>query len=154
MFIPDEEFKQIVKNTPLVNIDFVIENLDGNFLLGYRTNKPAKGSWFVPGGRIRKEETIEAAFRRISKDELNLKLDITKSEFLGVYEHFYCDNTFDESGFGTHYIVLAYKIGVDISIINFPKTQHNYFKWFSKEEVLSCFFVHENAKAYFNDLLT
>ena len=64
-----EDFISIVKNTPLVSIDLVIENKEGEILLGWRNNQPAKGYWFVPGGRIRKDENFRKAFNRILKTE-------------------------------------------------------------------------------------
>jgi NUDIX domain len=40
-----------------------------NVLVVLRTNEPAKGVYFIPGGRIRKTETVENAFMRILKNE-------------------------------------------------------------------------------------
>jgi len=40
-----------------------------DLLVGLRTNEPAKNYYFVPGGVIRKNETIELAFERILKAE-------------------------------------------------------------------------------------
>ncbi|WP_082016616.1 NUDIX domain-containing protein [Cupriavidus sp. IDO] len=37
-----------------------------------RRNPPAQDSWFVPGGRIRKDEPIAAALRRLLQEELGL----------------------------------------------------------------------------------
>ena len=64
----DKEFLNIIDKTPLVSIDLIIENPQGKILLGKRCNKPAQGYWFVPGGRIQKNETLEQAIRRISKN--------------------------------------------------------------------------------------
>ncbi|WP_338091415.1 NUDIX domain-containing protein [Sodalis ligni] len=52
----------------MVSIDLIIEDV-GEYLLGYRTNRPASGSWFVPGGRILKDENLETAFKRIISTE-------------------------------------------------------------------------------------
>ena len=149
MFVPEKEFKEIVKYTPLVNIDFIIKNDKGQYLLGYRNNSPAKDFWFVPGGRLRKGETIKKAFFRISHEEVGRVFWINESEFLGVFEHLYDENTFNDLNFGTHYIVLAYRINFSISFSNLPKDQHATFKWFAKEEILCREDVHENTKVYF-----
>ena len=54
-FLSKTDFSFIVKNTPLISIDFCI--LKGKkILLGKRLNSPAKDFYFVPGGRIRKGE--------------------------------------------------------------------------------------------------
>ena len=54
--LPKKQYIEVVKNTPLVSIDLIIEDTEGNILLGYRLNSPAKHTWFVPGGVIRKNE--------------------------------------------------------------------------------------------------
>jgi len=51
MFLSQEDFATVVRSTPLISIDLVVENERGEFLLGQRTNRPAQGYWFVPGGR-------------------------------------------------------------------------------------------------------
>ncbi|MEG1251614.1 MAG: NUDIX domain-containing protein, partial [Citrobacter sp.] len=64
MELPLDIFQTIVQNTPLISIDFIVKNERDEVLLGKRVNKPAKGYWFVPGGRIFKNETIFQAFKR------------------------------------------------------------------------------------------
>src|SRR3954466_13792753 len=54
--LSDAQFADVVRLAPLVSIDLVIRDPDGDVLVGLRTNAPAKGFWFVPGGRIRKNE--------------------------------------------------------------------------------------------------
>ena len=56
MFLDEGTFKSVIENAPLVSIDLVVKNSLGQYLFGYRTNRPAKGFWFVPGGRIHKGE--------------------------------------------------------------------------------------------------
>ena len=43
-----ETFKTVVASTPLVSIDLIVRNRQGQVLLGLRTNRPAQGGWFVP----------------------------------------------------------------------------------------------------------
>src|SRR5215218_457853 len=61
----DDTFKTIVRNAPLISIDLIIRDTCGKILVGMRTNEPAKGFYFVPGGVIRKNETLADAFSRI-----------------------------------------------------------------------------------------
>ncbi|EAP2228466.1 GDP-mannose mannosyl hydrolase, partial [Salmonella enterica] len=75
MFIPSDKFREVIKLTPLVSIDILIENENGEYLFGLRNNRPAKNQFFVPGGRIRKSEFIENAFKRISFAELGKEYD-------------------------------------------------------------------------------
>lgn len=81
MFLRQEDFATVVRSTPLVSLDFIVENSRGEFLLGKRTNRPAQGYWFVPGGRVQKDETLEAAFERLTMAELGLRLPITAGQF-------------------------------------------------------------------------
>ena len=61
--IPDDEWRTIFANVPLVSVDLVIEH-DGGVLLGKRENDPAKGEWFVPGAcRITARVVITGASR-------------------------------------------------------------------------------------------
>jgi hypothetical protein len=50
--LSDEDFAHIVGLVPLVSIDLIIRDANGNVLVALRTNEPAKGVYFVPGGRI------------------------------------------------------------------------------------------------------
>lgn len=65
-----EEFATVIRLTPLVAIDLVVRDPDGRVLLGRRTYEPARNLFFVPGGRITKNETRSAAFERLSREEL------------------------------------------------------------------------------------
>jgi colanic acid biosynthesis protein WcaH len=140
------DFKKIVELTPLISIDLIVRNRDGNILLGERLNKPAQGFWFVPGGRVLKGEALEVAFARLIKAELNSAL--ISSSFKGVYQHFYDDNVSGES-FGTHYIVLAYEILLDCDLGSLPTEQHSNYKWFEEDKLLQDKNVHLHSKWYF-----
>ena len=135
--LPEKVYTEVVKNTPLVSIDLIIEDADGNILLGYRLNNPAKHTWFVPGGVIRKNETFVEAFKRISENELGFKMELTDAVFIGVYEHLYSTNFTDTDDFGTHYIVNAFHIKITEKKIALPKAQHSKYWWASKEELLT-----------------
>jgi colanic acid biosynthesis protein WcaH len=51
-----ERFIELIRALPLVSVDLVLVRDGREVLLGLRTNRPAQGSWFVPGGRILKNE--------------------------------------------------------------------------------------------------
>ena len=92
MFLNEEAFATVVQSTPLISIDLIVENAQGEFLLGKRTNRPAQGFWFVPGGRVQKDEPLAEAFARLTQAELGLSLPMTAGRFYGVWQHFYDDN--------------------------------------------------------------
>ena len=128
MFLRPEDFATVVRSTPLISIDLIVENESGEFLLGKRTNRPAQGYWFVPGGRVQKDEPLASAFERLTLAELGVLLPMSAGEFYGVWQHFYDDN-FSGSDFSTHYIVLGFRLRVDASSLALPTEQHDDYRW-------------------------
>ena len=147
MFSEKELFSSIIGNAPLISIDLVVKNSENKILLGKRLNKPAKNSWFVPGGRIFKDEQIEDAFKRITKDEIGKAYDIKTAKFKGVYQHFYDDNVFNDN-FSTHYIVLGFELVIKEEL-SLGTIQHDKYKWFTQEELLNNKDVYTYVKDYF-----
>ena len=148
-FLKKSVFTTVIDSTPLVSIDLLIENTDGKILLGYRNNRPAKGYWFVPGGRIQKGESMDDAFQRLTQSEIGEVFKRENAIFLGPYEHFYDDYVFGED-VSTHYVVLGYKLICDIDLSTLPSAQHNEYKWFDKSEMLAHSHVHMHSKWYIN----
>ena len=134
MLLSESDFSEIVKNAPLVAIDFCIIR-GSRILLGKRINPPAKNFLFVPGGRIFKSELIKNALSRILKSELGMKIKKNNYKFiknLGIYEHFYDDNFLGNFNFSTHYIVIAYLIEYRNLIKNDEEIlsqQHSEYIW-------------------------
>jgi len=149
--LTDKEFLNVIDVTPLVSIDLVIRNENSQVLLGYRNNCPAQHYWFVPGGRVRKNERITAAFQRLCQTELRLDLSLEKARFLGVYEHLYADNFIGKPGITTHYVVLGYELRLQSSDSVELDDQHSQQHWWGEAELLSSSKVHANTKAYFDD---
>lgn len=144
-----ESFRQIVAGTPLVSIDLLVSNEQGQVLLGQRLNRPAQGFWFVPGGRIRKDEHMADAFLRITQDELGISLPLSVAKFLGPFEHFYTDN-FSGDDFSTHYVVLGYAMKLSVSDLSqLPSEQHCAYRWFDVDYLMQSDVVHQNTKFYF-----
>ena len=148
-FLGDDDFAHIVRYAPLVSIDVIIKDPKQNVLLGLRVNEPAKGQYFVPGGVILKNETIRAAFARILKAEIGSRTSLNEATFLGVFEHFYETNRFETPDYGTHYIVLAYRLNLKQRPSVEMDSQHSGIRWMSEAEILSAADVHPNTKAYF-----
>ncbi len=115
--------------------------------MGQRLNRPAKGLWFVPGGRILKNETLSDAFLRLTEAELGLPFKITEARYYGLYEHFYSDSVFGKRP-STHYIVNAFEFTVDTAL-DLPLAQHNKFQWLSESDLLQRDDVHCHSKWYF-----
>lgn len=142
-----EDFSSLIENGPLISIDLVVET-DSGFLLGKRTNRPAKGYWFVPGGRLYKNEPLADAIERIAYKEIHEHLSLKELEFLGVFEHFYADSFISEE-ISTHYVVLAYKVKLVSAPLSLPLEEHNEYGLFSRDEILENDRVHDHTKQYF-----
>ena len=71
-FLSDDDFRFVVRSTPLFALDLIIMDEYERVLVGLRVNDPAKGFWFVPGGRVTKNESLKTAFSRILFDETRL----------------------------------------------------------------------------------
>jgi colanic acid biosynthesis protein WcaH len=146
-----DDFARVVRHTPLVSIDLIVRNERSEVLVGLRTNEPAKGFWFVPGGRIAKGERIVHAFARLTEQELGQAMQLEAARFLGVYEHLYETNFAMEEGFGTHYVVLGYEIALQAPLVNLPDEQHSGYRWMDPRDILAAEEVHLNTKAYFHE---
>jgi colanic acid biosynthesis protein WcaH len=149
MTLGEREFLEVVERTPLVSIDLVVQDRAGRVLLGRRTREPAKNTWFVPGGRIRKNETLDAAFLRITAAELGAPLARSQASLLGVYTHLYETNFAEAPGIGTHYVVLAYAFSGAEVPQSLPAEQHSAYCWLSAAEALRHPEVHPHVLPYF-----
>jgi colanic acid biosynthesis protein WcaH len=148
-------FGLIVRHTPLISIDLLVYNQHNEVLLGLRKNQPARDSWFVPGGRILKDESIRDAFSRIALAETGIRVSIERANFHGVYEHFHPgDNFLGDPEFGTHYIVLAFELKPDDPLRIVPDSQHDNYRWVPVDELLNDPAVHRYVKNYFNGTVT
>lgn len=149
MNIEKESFLKVIDAVPFVSIDLVIQNERNEVLLGYRRNRPAQQTWFVPGGRIRKNERTQEALQRIARAELGITAP--QGKLIGVFDHIYDDNFFAEPGIGTHYVVCGYAMHIASSTQFVSDDQHSELKWWKLEELLRSTEVHANSKLYFID---
>ena len=151
LWMPPEDFIRLVELGPLVSIDLLVVNPKGKLLVGKRTNRPAQGFWFVPGGRIDKGETLEAAFARISEAELGRALDLQDATSAGSWTHLYDDNFMGRPGISTHYVALAYRVPLDLDLAALPAEQHGEYRWVapSDPDAGRADGIHDNTIAYF-----
>jgi colanic acid biosynthesis protein WcaH len=151
--LDSQDFMTVVRHAPLVSIDLFLRDRDGRVLVGLRRNATAKGLWFVPGGRIRKDERLDDAFSRICESETGIVRNRGDARFMGVYEHFYHgENAEGTPGVGTHYVVLAFELNGVPSTVSLSPTQHSASEWKEAAAVLSDANVHRNTKDMLKDL--
>lgn len=141
-----DKFRTVIEHTPLVSIDLIVET-EGQYLLGKRKNKPAKGYYFTLGGRILKDERLCDAAMRITAKETGYCHTLDDLVFQGVYEHHYPDSFVDEH-ISTHYVILAYRLHLS-DIANLPDCEHSEYQLFTKSELLDDPNVHPYVKDYF-----
>ena len=148
--VPRTAFKSIIRWAPIGSIDLIFLNRANEVLLGFRSNRPARNTWFVPGGRIFKGERIEGAMVRIARNETGIEIRPAQADFVGVFEHFYTNSVFSASrSLPTHYVVIAFKVRFKRDPKLHPDGQHRELRWFSPGDVLRTRSVHKNTKAYF-----
>lgn len=149
-FLDKEAFQTVIENTPLVSIDLLIRNECDEILVGLRNNKPAKGYWFVPGGRILKGESIQDAFSRITLSELSFKASLEDATYLGLYEHFYPDSACDgEKVITTHYVVSGFGLSMKKnSLSELPTCQHSSYRWVSEKDFTTDETIHVHSRWY------
>jgi len=113
--IPAEQYKRILEVMPILCVDVVIRNARGEYLLVRRANEPLKGQWWVIGGRVHKNETLEQAVIRKVRQETSL--DIRKMLPIGYYEETFKNNSIKlDTRFHAISVVFAVAIGNDVKI--------------------------------------
>ncbi|MBC7619256.1 MAG: NUDIX domain-containing protein, partial [Candidatus Saccharibacteria bacterium] len=138
-------FLSVVDAAPLVAMDLVVVRGGTEILLGLRNNRPAQGFWFVPGGRIRKNEPMQAALARVAQDELGLALASLPQPpvHIGAYEHFYADCFAGDVGVSTHYVVMGNLVqlpaGTELAAAD---AQHSALRWWPLAEAAQSAEVH------------
>ncbi len=147
--LTNEEFLAVIAKVPLVSIDLAVRDSERRLLLGLRTNEPARGFWFVPGGRIRKGETLDEAYARISINELGVETPRAHAQLLGVFTHRYETNFIGATQVDTHYVVIAYEIELALNLGTLPRTQHSDYRWWTLSDAAKSEAVHPNNLPYF-----
>jgi colanic acid biosynthesis protein WcaH len=152
MRISDGQFLEVIKNTPLVSIDLIVKDQEERILMGFRKNEPVKDTWFVPGGRIQKGETLDRSFERITSDELGITYTRDKARLIGVFDAIYDTNFLGIEGVGTHYVAIGYEIKPTPVPRAFPTGQHRSYQWFSPMDLENNDIrkmIHPNNYPYF-----
>jgi colanic acid biosynthesis protein WcaH len=122
--IPTALYTKILANFPIPCVDIIVIR-NKQFLLGKRKNKPAQGKWWLPGGRLHKNETVIKAAERKVKEETGLR--IKNPSFLAVEDTFFKDGRF---GTTTHTVNIVFAAKTNSKKLKLDK-QHSDLKWFS-----------------------
>ncbi len=111
-------YNKIRQLMPVACVDLLVVCV-GRLLLMKRSNVPAKGEWFTPGGRILIGESFTDAVERTLSEETGLKP--VKIEQKGVMSHFWPE---------VHTVTIIHKVDVlsDEVTLN---SEHQAYKWIS-----------------------
>ena len=148
MFIKDSLYKQILQNTTIITVDIVLLNKDKTqVLLFKRNNKPLKGEYYLPGGRIHKnEKLIDAAIRK-SQEEFNLDLTENELQFGGFTEEFYDETIYENTNL--HDINFYYYYVLEDSSKKLKlDPQHTNYKWFDIKELNLHTYIKDKLKSF------
>ncbi|MBI2602107.1 MAG: NUDIX domain-containing protein [Deltaproteobacteria bacterium] len=108
MRLNEEEYRRFLSTMPIVCVDCVVRRKsDGKFLLIKRKNEPLKGLYWVPGGRLLKNERLDDAVRRKMKEEIGVEVEILKH--LGYFEEFF-ERTEQNADSGVHSLSMVYLV--------------------------------------------
>ena len=102
--IPQDLYNDILLTMPISCVDVVIVH-NGQFLLVRRKDEPAKGKWWLPGGRVHKGELLKDCAKRKALDEVGINC------YVGPIVH--TEETMFETGVNgipTHSINVCYML--------------------------------------------
>lgn len=126
-FIPAPLYQQILVNLPIACVDIAIE-FEQKILLLKRKNPPAQGQWWLPGGRVHKGETLEAAALRKAQVETGLECCIEKMIYTG--ETIFTDGPMGIPVHSINVCFLAHPRNLNIQPV--PDRDHTDYQWCSQ----------------------
>lgn len=140
----EELFLLVSSLITIVNVDLLVYNDKGQFLLTWRDDPHCSQGWHVPGGCIRFKETCEERIRKVAQKELsisdiNFDKDPIKVFEIICHEHRDIENQNERA----HFITLVYKCYApsDFSLDHqsVKEGEAGYMKWFDHlpEKLLS-----------------
>ena len=133
----DELFLQISSLVPIVNVDLLVYNDKGQFLLTRRNDPHCGKGWHVPGGCIRFKETFEERVRKVAQNELGISQLLIEKEPIKVFEIIENElRPIEKQNERAHFITLVYRCHVDetyeINNGNLTEEDAGFIKWFDK----------------------
>ena len=125
-FIPEEEYQKIMKTMPVFCVDFMIRCKD-KILLIKRKEEPCKDVYWVVGGRLRFQETIEQLAERVQMKEIGRYFP--KFKLYGFSNSFFPNVP---NARATHTPTLLYVVDVEEIFDPIIDDNHSDFIWSSE----------------------
>ena len=123
--IDQELYSQMHQLLPIACLDLVIIQ-SGKVLLVKRNKEPAKGQFWLPGGRIFRNETFDDAAKRIALGETGLQINNIKT--LGADNIIFDTDPFGH-GKGTHTITCVVKCIPATPDVHVDQNHDDFFWW-------------------------
>jgi colanic acid biosynthesis protein WcaH len=73
--LPEQVFLFLSRLTPMINVDLLIKNQQGQTLLTWREDNYWAPGWHIPGGIIRFKEKISDRIKAVALNELGAKVE-------------------------------------------------------------------------------
>jgi colanic acid biosynthesis protein WcaH len=149
MFIETELYKNILKNVPVPTVDILFLNTSWELLLAKRNNKPLMGVYYIPGWRVNKWERSLDAAKRKAFEELWITIDVSKLQFIGVYDDIFENSAFED--ISTHCIPVTYLYRLTLaeeSQLVLGDSQHSDISFFHISDIS----LHEIIKKRIEDI--
>lgn len=80
--LPKEAFLLVSQLTPLINVDLLVRNNQGETLLTWRDDEYYGPGWHVPGGIVRFKEHIASRIQAVARDELGTRVQADSTPLL------------------------------------------------------------------------
>jgi ADP-ribose pyrophosphatase YjhB (NUDIX family) len=104
--LPEELFLFVSRNTPLVNVDLLIQDQDHRTLLTWRSDEHHGSGWHIPGGIIRYQETAHHRIGEVARHELGASVEFEPAP-IAVIESIARDRSLKQNR--GHFISLLYQ---------------------------------------------
>lgn len=129
MEIPEDLYRTIVREMPIICVDLLIRDPVGRILLLKRNNQPAQDQWWFPGGRVHMNESFLEAVRRKAIQECGLTLCLDPVS-VGTFELF-----FDEGDVKYHSVTNLFATTIHECVRITLDSQSKEFKWVELAEI-------------------
>lgn len=123
--IDKELYSKIHELLPIACLDLVMID-DGKVLLLKRNRKPAENQYWLPGGRILRNETFADAAKRLALGETGLHINAV--ETLGVDNLMFTDDPFGH-GQGTHTVTVVVKCVLVTTDVKVDSNHDSHIWW-------------------------
>ena len=141
--LPEEIFLFASSIVPMVNVDLLIKDAQGQTLLTWREDHYSKSGWHIPGGIIRHKETIAERIHKVAL--LELAANIEYDPIYLICKEFLIPERSERS----HFISFLYQCTL-LSALNSEAAYtrgtpvSGQWKWFDKapDNLLSCHNVY------------